>query len=126
MNTPDEYCPFCDARVISRERRPNGNAVCEIGHTFPATAAALAPTPPAKTPSELHAEWKRVVAALGDGIADAVEQAEADAVRKERAAVVAWLRAKANTDRWVVTATAYHLAADAIERGDHHREEVTP
>ncbi len=78
-----------------------------------------------KTPKELNAEWERIAADLGDGIANAVEQAEADAVRKERAAVVAWLRAKADTDRWVVTATAYHLAANTFERGEHRREEET-
>jgi len=48
------------------------------------------------------------------------------AAHEERAAVVAWLRAKADTDRWVVTATAYRLAADTIERGEHRREEKKP
>ena len=113
MNTPDEYCPFCDARVFTRERRPNGNAVCEIGHTFPITAVRVLPAPTAKTPADLNAEWKRVVADLGDGIADAVEQAEADAVRKEREAIAAWLRGR----------PGYGPVADSIERGDYRREE---
>jgi hypothetical protein len=75
-----------------------------------------------KTPSELHAEWKRVVAALGDGIADAVEQAEADAVRKERAAVVAWLRDAADTPDGHARGLLLRIV-DGLERGEHRREE---
>ena len=29
-------CPSCGANRISQERRPNGNATCERGHTYPA------------------------------------------------------------------------------------------
>ena len=48
-----------------------------------------------------------------------------EAVAEERAAVVAWLRAKAEgmPDLWAVTATAYHLAANTFEDGEHRREE---
>jgi hypothetical protein len=49
----------------------------------------------------------------------------AEAVAQERAAVVAWLREKAEgmPDLWAVTATAYHLAANTFEDGEHRREE---
>jgi hypothetical protein len=82
-----------------------------------------------KTPAELNAEWERIAADLGDGIADTVEQAEADAVRKERAAVVAWLRAEAEAaaQTYTVQAGAWANRIDAlatsIERGEHRREE---
>lgn len=29
------YCPKCNGKVISRERRMNGNDRCENGHVFP-------------------------------------------------------------------------------------------
>ena len=127
MNAPHECCPFCSAPVATRERRPNGYAVCESGHTFPATAAALAPTPPVKTPSELHAEWERVAADLGDGIADTVATAVADAVQKERNAIAAWLE-------WFGSETAFpasfHALAVAVKQGDYPdtmpREEKKP
>jgi hypothetical protein len=50
---------------------------------------------------------------------------EVEHLRGERAAVVAWLRAKAAgmPDLWAVTATAYHLAANTFEDGEHRREE---
>jgi hypothetical protein len=45
--------------------------------------------------------------------------------KAERAAVVTWLRAKADAmpDLWAVTATAYHLAANTFADGEHRREE---
>ena len=47
------------------------------------------------------------------------------AAHEERAAVVAWLREKAEgmPDLWAVTATAYHLAANTFEDGEHRRKE---
>lgn len=30
------YCPICGAPGKSRERRPDGNDVCERGHSYPA------------------------------------------------------------------------------------------
>ncbi len=41
---PYGYCPRCAAPGYSRERRPNGNDTCEVGHTYP-SAAALAERP---------------------------------------------------------------------------------
>ena len=119
MNAPDEYCPFCDTRVVTRERRPNGYAVCAFGHTFPATAAKPQPAPPVKTPAELNAEWERIAADFGDGIADTVETAVADAVRKEREAIAAWLE-------WFGSETAFpasfHALAVAVKQGDYPRD----
>jgi len=71
--------------------------------------------PMTKTPAELNAEWERIAADLGDGIADTVETAVAEAVRKERAAVVAYLR---RMDR-----TFCYVAALDIAQGEHRREE---
>ncbi len=41
----------------------------------------------------------------------------------ERAAVVAWLREKQERVEFALTAAGYEHAADAIERGEHRREE---
>jgi len=50
---------------------------------------------------------------------DETTEIVADAVAKERAAVVAWLRA--NRDASTLPKTCWE--ADAIERGEHRREE---
>jgi len=42
---------------------------------------------------------------------------------KERAAVVEWLRGRQEAAEWALTAAGYEHAADAIERGEHRREE---
>jgi hypothetical protein len=44
---------------------------------------------------------------------------------QERAAVVAWLRGRQEAAEWALTAAGYEHAADAIERGEHRREEGT-
>jgi len=44
-------------------------------------------------------------------------------VAEERAAVVAWLRERQEAAEWALTAAGYEHAADAIERGEHRREE---
>jgi hypothetical protein len=33
------YCPVCLSRGISRERRPDGDDRCEMGHYYPSRAA---------------------------------------------------------------------------------------
>jgi len=66
-----------------------------------------------KTPAELNAEWERIAADLGDGITTAVETAVAEAVREERAAVVAYLRSRT---------PGYYSStelAKIFERGEH-------
>ena len=52
-----------------------------------------------------------------------VDEAVARAVAEERAAVVAWLRGRQEAAEWALTAAGYEHAADAIERGEHRREE---
>jgi hypothetical protein len=54
---------------------------------------------------------------------DVVALAVAGAVAEERAAVVAWLRERQEAAEWALTAAGYEHAADAIERGEHRREE---
>jgi hypothetical protein len=51
------------------------------------------------------------------------ENANAEDAKKERAAVVAWLREKEETARIVEAADAFDEAARSIERGDHRRKE---
>jgi len=75
-----------------------------------------------KTPAELNAEWERIAADLGDGIADTVETAVAEAVRKERAAVVAYLRTEA-ADGAPQAEAALLDVADDIDRGEHRPKE---
>lgn len=36
---PYGYCPKCGAPGQQRERRPNGNDICEKGCTYPSRAA---------------------------------------------------------------------------------------
>jgi hypothetical protein len=80
-----------------------------------------------KTPEELNAEWERIAADLGDGIADTVATAVADAVQKERNAIAAWLE-------WFGSETAFpasfHALAVAVKQGDYPatmpREEKKP
>jgi len=43
------YCPYCGLRGISRERRPNGNDVCENNHTYPSAKAEQHYAPAAET-----------------------------------------------------------------------------
>lgn len=70
-----------------------------------------------KTPEQLNAEFVRVAADLGDGLAEAVASAVAaavaQAVAEERAAVVRWLR---------YAGDGYADAADCIKRGEHREE----
>jgi hypothetical protein len=40
---PYGYCPTCDAPGLMRERRPNGNDVCDDGHTYPSRMALSEP-----------------------------------------------------------------------------------
>ena len=49
--------------------------------------------------------------------------AELRHARGERAAVVAWLRERQERVEFALTAAGYEHAADAIERGEHRREE---
>lgn len=44
MNNVYGICPHCGAQGISRERRLNGNDMCENGHVYP-SSSALKPTP---------------------------------------------------------------------------------
>lgn len=71
-----------------------------------------------KTPEQLNAEFVRIAADLGDGIAEAV----AAAVAQERAAVVAYLRSFYLRSFGDICADM----ADNIERGKHRREEKAP
>jgi hypothetical protein len=64
-------------------------------------------------------EGRKAVPDEHDETADIV----AEAVAQERAAVVAWLRGKQEAAEWALTAAGYEHAADAIERGEHRREE---
>jgi hypothetical protein len=56
---------------------------------------------------------------------DALEAANAEAARRERAAVVAWLRSTvtARVLRRLWRQEPMDAAADAIERGEHRRKE---
>lgn len=41
--SPYGYCPQCRAPGWQRERRPNGNDVCENGHSYPSSSAVMTP-----------------------------------------------------------------------------------
>jgi hypothetical protein len=133
---------------VSRERRPNGNDKCEAEHTYPSTLALADPTAISESnraESLAHANpeqqgendalrvantvllkerdlyreaWAKAQAHLDCG-SDA-----ADALRDERAAVVAWLRDVADDpETFVEEATLLRSTSNAIERGEHRREE---
>lgn len=36
---PYGYCPVCGSEIASRERRPDGNDICDEGHKFPSKDA---------------------------------------------------------------------------------------
>ena len=38
---PYGACPYCTARVVSRERRPNGNDKCGNGHVYPSRLSRI-------------------------------------------------------------------------------------
>ena len=135
------YCPQCGGLGMSRERRRNGNDFCENGHSYPSSTAVANPLLPVAPETrradslalayreqqgendtlraantvlikerDLYREaWAKAQARLDCG-SDA-----ADALRGERAAVVAWLREHGDQRRAVL--------ADRIERGEHRREE---
>ena len=46
------------------------------------------------------------------------------AVAIEREAVATWLDKLGDDEMWADIATRYHLAAEAIRNGDHHKEEA--
>ena len=78
--------------------------------------------------AHLRAEIERLRAQRvlsNEDFARAFDMGLAAGERRERAAVVAWLREKAEgmPDLWAVTATAYHLAANTFQDGEHRREE---
>lgn len=75
-------------------------------------------TPP-KTPEELNAEFVRIAADLGEGIAEAV----AAAVAEERAAVVAWLRAAYAPNTIVPLPDFLAALLRMVEKGEHHLPE---
>jgi len=83
-----------------------------------ATVAALRASVPPVYPSDYgHEVWSAaLVEAKKEGARSAVEERDA-----ERAAVVAWLRA---LRAGYVGSELMTLAADAIERGSHRREET--
>ena len=67
--------------------------------------------------------------AVSAALPGAVELARHEGRAAERAAVVAWLRERhADTQEWDgydnATSRAYDRAADAIEDGEHRREET--
>ena len=41
--SPYGFCPICGAPAVSRERCPDGNDVCERGHTYPSRDAVPEP-----------------------------------------------------------------------------------
>jgi len=47
-DSPYGYCPVCGASGVSRERRPNGFDVCEVGHRYLSSAAKAKPPKPNK------------------------------------------------------------------------------
>lgn len=43
LPSPYGYCPRCGAPGKARERRPNGNDICEAGHEYPSREAVGEP-----------------------------------------------------------------------------------
>ncbi len=77
------------------------------------TVAALRASVPPTHPSDYgHEAWSAALEAAK------AENENADDARRERAAVVAWLR-RVTTD----ARDLYHAIADHIERGEHRRKE---
>jgi hypothetical protein len=35
------FCPTCGSDGVSRERRPDGNDICRLGHVYPSREARL-------------------------------------------------------------------------------------
>ena len=138
---PYGCCPVCGLPGVRRDRRPDGNDRCEDGHTYPSRDAkpfapsldvAYAEAPDAEhcpcVPA-LRAEIERLreechTLRLWAEEAAAAENANAEDAKRERAAVVAWLRAcaKGAEPAMSVSAVGWTLAhADCIERGEHNR-----
>lgn len=145
------YCPYCFLPGVSRERRPGGKDACEAGHAYPSSLAlaestvlserkradslALAYREQQGENDVLRAKleatqrerdhfreaWAAAQVRLDCGV-DAV-----DALREERAAVVAWLRdcdthCREHDGRENAVSATYRIAANAIERGEHREE----
>ena len=51
---PYGYCPVCGAKGVQRERRPNGDDKCSLGHTYPSVLAL-----PHKLPQPVYTSDKR-------------------------------------------------------------------
>ena len=66
---------------------------------------------------------KEQEAAVLELITKHLNKAWENGAREERQNVVAWLRGRQEAAEWALTAAGYEHAADAIERGEHHREE---
>jgi hypothetical protein len=83
------YCPQCGARGVRRERRLNGDDICEAGHTYP---TAQSHSQPYKLIDRLTRENADLRATL----------AAAENARDEQAEAV---RVLANELRWYATCT---------------------
>jgi phosphopantetheinyl transferase len=83
----------------------------------------------ARVKADLWSYYEAFVTANGAGsITELVvqrDEARAEAARKERAAVVAWLNNAADTVYYDCCCGPVAACADAIERGEHRREEET-
>jgi phosphopantetheinyl transferase len=81
----------------------------------------------ARVKADLWSYYEAFVTANGAGsITELVvqrDEARAEAARKERAAVVAWLNNAADTVYYDCCCGPVAACADAIERGEHRREE---
>lgn len=89
----------------------------ERNDAFSALAEVIAEVETLRAEVDLLQQEARIRKAINEGLASEVA--------KERAAVVAWLRTGEPVEVWhqAVGGTCYTTAADAIERGEHRREE---
>lgn len=82
---PYGYCPKCGAKGVARERRPDGDDVCESGCAYPSRSALSEPPPaPARSAANpLEGLPPLVVRRTFDDVLASVERRARDLARKE-------------------------------------------
>jgi phosphopantetheinyl transferase len=109
--------------------RPGAQRAADLVAEVKRLRALEADAERARVKADLWSYYEAFVTANGAGsITELVvqrDEARAEAARKERAAVVAWLNNAADTVYYDCCCGPVAACADAIERGEHRREEET-
>lgn len=93
MNGEIGYCPICGLPGVMRERRPNGNDRCAMGHIYPSATAK--PDPVSERIDESQPSGPML---LKDHFG--IEYSIPDLMKEEFAGFVQWQKLYSDTTAW--------------------------